>query len=80
MVLNRNSGLRVDAVLQKPFIVTELAATIKNLLSATDSPVSANENQPFPTGEPANDPRRGQKNASHRILVVDDNHDSRQST
>jgi CheY-like chemotaxis protein len=76
--LERHPGLRVDAVMQKPFMATELAATVKSLLSATGSPISANDNQPSPTGEPATAPRRGQKNVSTRILVVDDNHDSRQ--
>jgi CheY-like chemotaxis protein len=76
--LNRNPGLRVDAMLPKPFTVAMLSATIEKLLPATVSPAMAKGNQLSRTGEPPIALARGQKNSSRRILVVDDDRDSRQ--
>jgi DNA-binding response OmpR family regulator len=76
--LNRNPGLRVDAMLAKPFTVAALSATMRKLLRATDSPAIANENELPRTEEPAIALGRGQKTPSRRILVVDDDRDSRQ--
>jgi DNA-binding response OmpR family regulator len=76
--LERNHGLRVDAMLPKPFTVAELSATLGKLLRATESPAMANGSQRSQTEEPAIAPARGQKNSSRRILVVDDDRESRQ--
>ena len=76
--VNRNPGLRVDAMLPKPFTVAKLSATMEKLLEATESPAIANGNQLSGTSKPAIAPARGQRKSSHRILVVDDYRDSRQ--
>jgi CheY-like chemotaxis protein len=77
-VLNGHTGLRVDAMLSKPFTVAELSATIGHLLCTTDSPAIARENVLSRATEPAIAMARNQKNSSRRILVVDDDRDSRQ--
>jgi two-component system, sensor histidine kinase and response regulator len=61
--LERNPGLRVDAMLLKPFTSAELLATMRRVL---------------PTETQAIIPNRVQKNSPFRILVVDDNQESRQ--
>jgi CheY-like chemotaxis protein len=76
--LNRSPGLRVDAMLPKPFTVATLSATVEKLLLPGNRPASANGNQVSRTEEPATALARGQKKTSHRILVVDDDDDSRQ--
>jgi DNA-binding response OmpR family regulator len=65
-------------MLAKPFTVAALSATMRKLLRATDSPAIANENELPRTEEPAIALGRGQKTPSRRILVVDDDRDSRQ--
>jgi CheY-like chemotaxis protein len=75
--LNRNPDLRVDAILPKPFTIASLSATISHLLRTTDSPAMANENQVSRSGEPAIALARDQKISTPRILVVDDNRESR---
>jgi DNA-binding response OmpR family regulator len=74
--LIRSPGLRVDALLSKPFTVAELEAAIKRLLGTTDSPIIAKQDQLSRAEEPATALTRGQKDPP-RILVVDDGHDSR---
>ena len=76
--LNRNPGLRVDAMLAKPFTVAALSATMRKLLRATNSPAIANENELPRTEEPAIVLNTVQKTPPRRILVVDDDRDSRQ--
>jgi CheY-like chemotaxis protein len=76
--LDGNPNLRVDAILAKPFTVATLLATVGKFLRPTESPARANENQVSRTGEPAIAPARDQKNPLRRILVVDDDRESRQ--
>lgn len=76
--LNRNPGLRVDAMLSKPFTIAELSAAIGHLLCTTESPLIANEDPRSRAEKPASALVRGQSKRSHRILVVDDDHASRQ--
>ncbi len=76
--LKRNPGLRVDAMLPKPFTVATLSATLEKFLRATESAAMANVNQLSGTGEPPIALARDQKNFTRRILVVDDDRDSRQ--
>jgi len=75
--LNRSPDLRVDATLLKPLSVPELATTIGHLLHTPDNRVIGNENRLSQAEEPATALMRGQKHP-HRVLVVDDDQDSRQ--
>jgi len=77
--LNRNPGLRVDAMLSKPFTIAQLAATVGEFLRPTERPAIAKGNPLSRAGEAANALTRGQKNPPHRILIVNDDGDSRQS-
>jgi CheY-like chemotaxis protein len=76
--LNANPGLRVDAILAKPFTLATLSVAMGKFLQAPDGPAIANENQLPRTKDPATTLARGQKNSARRILVVDDDRDSRQ--
>jgi CheY-like chemotaxis protein len=76
--LTRNPGLRIDAMLAKPFTIATLTTAMENLVGATDGPAMAKDTK-FPrTAAPAGALARDQKNSAHRILVVDDDRDSRQ--
>jgi CheY-like chemotaxis protein len=76
--LNRNPGLRVDAMLTKPFSFAELTTTIDRLLHATDSLVIGKMDVLSRAGEPTTALTRGRKCPAHRILVVDDDPSCRQ--
>jgi len=76
--INRSPGLRVDAMLAKPFTFAALSAIIEQLLPATESQVIADGSQFLESREPAVAPSHVQKNSSRRILVVDDDDGSRQ--
>ena len=88
--LNRHPWLRVDATLHKPFTVEELLDTVNNVMNKLiETPFA--DLMPYPekleapmntsatrqTQEPAKAPVREQRNPTHRILVVDDNNDTR---
>jgi DNA-binding response OmpR family regulator len=85
--LKRHPWLRVDALLPKPFTLAEFLDTVKKVLSATDQAV--NTSQLFrdcavrEDGIPrirksAYEPIQEQANLHQRILVVDDDKDTRQ--
>jgi CheY-like chemotaxis protein len=76
--LNRNPELRVDAILPKPFTVAMLSATIEKCLRATDGMPITNGNQISQAEQSSHALARDQKNSSRRILVVDDDRESRQ--
>jgi len=76
--LNRKPGLGVAARLDKPFTVPTLSATVERILQAGDRAAIAKGYPVSRTPEPANALAQGPKNSSRRILVVDDDRESRQ--
>jgi DNA-binding response OmpR family regulator len=76
--LERSPGLRVDAVLSKPFTATELQATIGAIVRSADSSTVKKTGPPLHIGAQPGAPTQGQANSPFRILVVDDNRDTRQ--
>jgi DNA-binding response OmpR family regulator len=81
----RQPWLKPAACLLKPFVLAELLATIAKILFEADSSAAKTQLipkidiKPQPVEEMAIiTPTRGQKNPSRRILVVDDNCDTRQ--
>jgi DNA-binding response OmpR family regulator len=86
--LIRHPWLQLDAILSKPFFVTELLDTVKKVLCAADSacirvemdfPIIMKAISEIPLVEkPAIASTEDQANPSHRILVVDDDTDTRQ--
>jgi DNA-binding response OmpR family regulator len=85
--LKQHPWLQIDATLPKPFTIAELLDTVKIVLHAAYN--AANSAQLFrdcailddqipQAEEPANSPIRGQTNLHQRILVVDDDRDTRQ--
>jgi DNA-binding response OmpR family regulator len=87
--LAQNPPLQLAAMLSKPFSIVELLETVKKVLSEADRATAGS--QPFkqrdmkdnniaPAGEPAGAPRPRPANFPHRILVVDDDKDTRQNS
>jgi two-component system sensor histidine kinase/response regulator len=76
--LARNPGLRIDAILSKPFTATELLATLEAIVRAARSSAVAKRNPTPHTGAQPIAPAQGQTDSPFRILVVDDDRDSRQ--
>jgi CheY-like chemotaxis protein len=85
--LKQHPWLQLDATLPKPFTTAELLDMVKKILGAADSVANSaqlfrdcamQDNQISQTEKPANAPIRDQINPSHRILVVDDDNDTRQ--
>lgn len=89
--LNRHPWLQVDVTLPKPFTIEELMDAVNKVINKlTETPISDLKSYPEKeeasqnssatpqTQEPANAPVLNQKNPPHRILVVDDNSDTRQ--
>jgi CheY-like chemotaxis protein len=74
--INRTPGLQIDAMLAKPFTFAAFMGLVEQFVPATESPVMAEGNQFLGTKEPAI--ARPQKKSSRRILVVDDDSESRQ--
>jgi two-component system chemotaxis response regulator CheY len=81
----RQPWLKPAACLLKPFVLAELLATITKILFEADSSAANTQLVPMidikpqPVEEIAIfTPTRGQMNPPHRILVVDDNCDTRQ--
>jgi len=84
--LARHPWLKPAALLLKPYTITELLGAVKEVLREEEDPAiadqsmfsdSQNQNPPQaekPTGTPRPHPTR----SAHRILVVDDNSDTRQ--
>jgi DNA-binding response OmpR family regulator len=83
--------LRIDATLDKPFTLEELLDAVNKVISKlTETPIADSMLYPeklessMNTGatpqaqEPANTAARGQMNPRQRILVVDDNSETRQ--
>jgi DNA-binding response OmpR family regulator len=88
--LTRHPWLRIDATLSKPFTVEELLGVVKKVLNTlVETPFADMMLDPKklaaalktaktpPAEKPSTAPVRGQNNPSHRILVVDDNADTR---
>jgi DNA-binding response OmpR family regulator len=89
--LKRQPWLQINATLRKPFTVAELLNAVNNILGALiqtpfadlmlypEKLEAALETIKISQAEkPANVPIRDQINPSHRILVVDDDNDTRQ--
>src|SRR5665213_1493409 len=86
--LKRHPWLRIDAMLPKPFTVEELLDMVKKIVGAVDGRTPNSqlfrdcamlESKISQTEKPATiAPVRDQMNFSHRILVVDDDNDTRQ--
>ena len=87
--LGQNPPLQLAAMLSKPFSIGELLETVKKVLSEADRATAGS--QPFkqrdmkdnniaPAGEPAGVPRPRPANSPFRILVVDDDKDTRQNS
>jgi DNA-binding response OmpR family regulator len=82
--LARQPWLEPAARLPKPFALVELLATIKKVLQAANNPADKSQlitmkDNKIPQAEaPGITPTRGQMNPTQRILVVDDNCDTRQ--
>ena len=76
--LNQQPGLRVDALLTKPFTLTTLSATVEKLLPAGGRGARATGGQASRIKDAGIAAAQGRKNSSRRILVVDDNRDCRQ--
>jgi DNA-binding response OmpR family regulator len=79
--------LQPAATLLKPYTIEELLETVKKVLSEADGTADGSQlfkhrdvknNKTSPAGEPAGIPRQRPTNFSHRILVVDDDSDTRQ--
>jgi CheY-like chemotaxis protein len=83
----RKPWLKPDVILEKPFSNQDLIAEVNKLMGATEDVsknsrlfrdyVMADEKIP-PATKPASAPVRDQSNLHRRILVVDDNRDTRQ--
>jgi DNA-binding response OmpR family regulator len=78
--LNQRPGLRVDAMLDKPFAVDTLSDAVRKVLPASGRAAIAKGNPFSRTAEPASASARGEKNSAGHILVVDDDRESRQFT
>jgi len=74
-------------MLPKPFSIGELLETVKKVLREADSAAAGSQlfkyrdmkdNKISPAGEPAGAPRQRPTNSTRRILVVDDDSDTRQ--
>ena len=81
--LEQYPWLQLDAMLPKPFTIAELLGTVKKVLLASTSAqlfrdCAMKENKTPRAREPAIAPVRDQINLHQRILVVDDDQDSRQ--
>jgi two-component system response regulator AtoC len=82
--LARQPWLEPAARLPKPFALVELLAMIEKVLRAANNPADKSQliimkdNKIQQTEAPAITPTRRQMNPYHRILVVDDNCDTRQ--
>jgi DNA-binding response OmpR family regulator len=85
--LERYPLLRLDAALRKPFNIIELTDMVKKVLHETDNVANSaqlfrdralNGNQISQAEKPANATIRDQTNLRQRILVVDDDSDTRQ--
>jgi len=82
--LARQPWLKLAACLPKPFALAELLATIEKVFRTAKAPADKSqlvimEDNKIPQAEaPAITPTRRQMNPYHRILVVDDNCDTRQ--
>jgi len=83
----QNPPLQLAAILPKPFSIVELLETVKKVLSEADRANDGSQlfkhrdmkdNNIAPAGEPAGAPRPRPANFPHRILVVDDDKDTRQ--
>jgi DNA-binding response OmpR family regulator len=79
--LAQNPSFQLAALLPKPFYISELLDTVKNVLSEADRATAdsqpfrhrdMNDNKIAPAGEPAGAPRPRPANSPYRILVVDD--------
>ena len=79
--------LQPAATLLKPYTIAELLGTVKKVLREANSAAAGfklfeylnmKDNKMAPAGEPAGAPRQRPTNSSHRILVVDDDSDTRQ--
>jgi DNA-binding response OmpR family regulator len=88
-VLGQNPPLLLAAMLPKPFHIVELLETVKKVLSEADRATAGsqpfkqrdmNDNKIAPAGEPAGAPRPRPANSPFRILVVDDDKDTRQNS
>ena len=76
--LDSNPGLRVDGILFKPFTPAQLLATMEEAIWALESPAATKGNQISQAGAQPIAPTQGQADSPFRILVVDDDHESRQ--
>ena len=87
--LAQNPSLQLAAMLPKPFYISELLETVKNVLREADRATAGS--QPFkhcdrkdnkipPAEEPAGAPRPRPENSPYHILVVDDDKDTRQNS
>jgi DNA-binding response OmpR family regulator len=83
----RYPWLQPAAMLLKPYTIAELLGTVKKVLREADSADDGSQlfkhrdikaNKMSPAGEPAGAPRQGPTNSPRRILVVDDDSDTRQ--
>jgi DNA-binding response OmpR family regulator len=79
--------LQPDALLFKPYTIAELLGTVKTVLREADGAADGSQlfehrdmkdNKMLQAGEPANAPRQRPTNSARRILVVDDDSDTRQ--
>jgi DNA-binding response OmpR family regulator len=76
--LARNPGLQVDAILSKPFTATELLATMEATMRAAGS-LTVTKRNPAPNTEAhLIAPAQGHAEPPFRILIVDDDSESRQ--
>jgi two-component system, chemotaxis family, chemotaxis protein CheY len=87
--LARHPWLNLDATLSKPFTIADLLDTVKKVLAAADSPGTSHnlfrhcamkDDKRSPVEAPAVPLQSGPMKSPQRILVVDDENDSRQLT
>jgi CheY-like chemotaxis protein len=85
--LKRNSWLNIDALLSKPFSPGKLLETVIEVLNAVDKVANSaklfrdcamQDEHISPAAKPASPPVPERINLSYRILVVDDDKDTRQ--
>jgi CheY-like chemotaxis protein len=76
--LEKNPGLRVDAILSKPFTAAQLLATMEKVKQMNNRSAVTKGNQISHAGAQPIAPMQGRAGSPFRILVVDDNRDSRQ--
>jgi DNA-binding response OmpR family regulator len=76
--LARNPGLQVDAILSKPFTASELLATMEAIARAARSSTVTKGNQIPRTEAQPIAPTQGHADPPFRILIVDDDFESRQ--